>query len=459
MWHNFGLPQAKQDEFLRATAPYVAFGGARGGGKSWAIRFKACVLALAHPGIRMLLLRRTFPELDGNHIKPLIRDTHGIATYRDSDKTLTFCTGSVLKFGYCDSENDVMQYQGQEYDVIFMDEATNFTEYQYDCIRACNRGANDMPKHMFLTCNPGGVGHGWVKRLFVDRDYKDGEKAENYQFIQSKVYDNKILMEKDPEYIQKLKTLSPELQKAWLEGDWDVFAGQFFSEFRRDRHVITPCDIPDWWTRVIAIDYGLDMLAAVWGAFDDKGHCYIYKEMCRPQLAVPDAAAAIIGCCTDGEYTYTANGGKRVTVVAPPDLWGRTVDSGVSIAEQFARNGVSFVRGDNNRQNGWLNVKAWLLSANDDECPKMQIFENCTELIKCLPLLQYSKRNSMDCATEPHDITHAPDALRYLLQSRPRAGKAPDTRTDAEARADELAAYKQSRFSNGADKKKVIRRY
>ena len=254
---TLGEPTPKQREFLAANTARVAFGGSRGGGKSWAVRTKATILGMHYHGIRMLLLRSTYPELRENHIKPLVAETAEYARYRDSDKTLTFITGSTLKFGYCDTETDVLQYQGQEYDVIFFDEATHFTEYMYDCIKACCRGVNEFPKRIYFTCNPGGKGHGWVKRLFIDRDYKPGEKAEDYTFIRSSVYDNKPLLEKDPDYLANLESLSDDLRKAWLDGDWDVFAGQYFTEWRREKHVAEPFEIQDNWNRVMALDYGL----------------------------------------------------------------------------------------------------------------------------------------------------------------------------------------------------------
>ena len=403
----------------------------------------------------MLLLRRTCPELLENHIKTLMVETVDYAKYRDSDKTLTFVTGSTLKFGYCDAESDVLQYQGQEYDVIFMDEATQFTEYQFDCIKTCLRGANDFIKRFYLTCNPGGVGHGWVKRLFLDRQYRDGERPEDYTFIQSRVYDNAALLEKDPDYLRTLQALSPELRKAWLDGDWDIFAGQYFTEFRREKHVMEPIEIPSHWTRVIACDYGLDMLAVVWGAFDTFGNGYIYKELCKSNLPVAEAAAEILALCTPEDY----GGRPQLTVVAPPDLWSRTKDSGKSVAELFLENGIMFQRGDNNRQNGWMNIKAWLADVKQPdggEAPRLRIFANCTELIRCLPLLQYDSKNSMDCANEPHDITHSPDSLRYLLQSRPRVAREPDTRTAEEKM---LAAYKEAAFGHRQSRTKIIRGY
>ena len=192
MQWDIGKPNPRQIEFFKARARFIAYGGARGGGKSWAVRKKAAGLALSYPGAGILIVRRTFPELRENHILPMTADLAGIARYRDADKSFTFPGGSRIVFGYCSSESDVLQYQGQEYDVIFMDEATQFTEFQFTTLTACLRGANDFPKRFYLTCNPGGVGHAWVKRLFIDRRYKKAEHPEDYVFIAANVYDKAL---------------------------------------------------------------------------------------------------------------------------------------------------------------------------------------------------------------------------------------------------------------------------
>lgn len=181
--YQLGEPNARQLEFFGAQTRYVAYGGARGGGKSWAVRKKAVLLALRYPDCRILIVRRTLPELRENHTRPLMADLNGIAVYRETDKTFTFSNGSLIRLGFCANEADVLQYQGQEYDFLFLDEATQLTEYQYMWIASCCRGSNGIPKRIYLTCNPGGVGHAWVKRLFIDRDYHPGERAEDYTFI------------------------------------------------------------------------------------------------------------------------------------------------------------------------------------------------------------------------------------------------------------------------------------
>ena len=402
-------PNERQREFLLARTRFVAYGGARGGGKSWAVRCKARLMAIKHAGIRILILRRTLPELRENHILPMLFDLNGEAVYRDGDKSFTFPNKSRIRFGYCDAEQDVNQYQGQEYDVIFMDEATHFTDYQFSCLTACLRGTNNLPKRFYITCNPGGVGHSWVKRLFIDKQYLPGEDAADYSFIPARVYDNKVLMQADPQYLQRLQALPEDQRRAWLEGDWDVLAGRFFAEFKRDLHVTAPFEIPSHWARAAAIDYGLDMLACLWVAIDEGGRGVVYREVYEPNLIVSKAAERL------KPFLHETGG----VIFAPFDLWGRTADTGRSLAEAFLAAGVGLVRVKaQGRVDGWMAIKEWL-AIGDNGAPGLQVFENCRNLVRTLPLLQHDSLNPNDCAAAPHEITHAPDALRYLLAGRP----------------------------------------
>lgn len=225
-------PNEKQKLFLKARAKHIGFGGARGGGKSWAVRTKAKLLALHYKDIRILIVRRTYPELVNNHINILRRELLGVAKYNDKEKTFKFHNGSVIDFMYCARDADLDRLQGVEYDIIFLDEATQLSEHQMKTITACLRGVNQFPKRIYYTCNPGGQGHGYIKRIFIDRRYEAGENPDDYVFIQSLVTDNKALMREQPDYIKQLEALPPKLRKAWLEGRWDVFEGAFFEEFR-----------------------------------------------------------------------------------------------------------------------------------------------------------------------------------------------------------------------------------
>ena len=258
---DIGKPNVKQDLFLRDRHRHVAFGGARGGGKSWAVRAKLVLMALSYPGIQQMVIRRTYSELQANHIRPLKKLLHVGSPgcpikYNNSEKIMTFPNGSTIQFGYCATDSDTDRYQGTEVDILYIDEATQLTEQQIKDLNACVRGTSEFPRRTYYTCNPGGKGHGYIKRLFISKQYMENEYPEDYSFIQSLVYDNSVLMEKDPEYVRALEALPEAKRKAWLEGDWDSFIGQVFNEWtddpahyqdRRWTHVIDDFKIPPSW--------------------------------------------------------------------------------------------------------------------------------------------------------------------------------------------------------------------
>ncbi len=408
---HFGTPFEAQKEFLRARERFVAYGGSRGGGKSFAVRMKAALSALRYPGIRILILRRSYPELYENHIKLLRRQLQGVAVFRDSDKSLAFPNTSLIKFGYCDADADAERYQGQEWDMIFMDEATHFTAYQFSCLTACLRGTGDYPRRFYLTCNPGGVGHAWVKRLFIDREYGPGERPSDYRFIRASVYDNRPLLEKDPSYLHRLQALEPTMRRAWLEGDWDLLAGQFFSEFRRQKHVVAAGTLPSPGRVFRAFDYGLDMLACLWFSLDERGQITVFRELALPGLIASAAAAAIVSHSPE----------EVVATYAPPDLWNRQKDTGCSMWELFEAAGLRLTRADSNRVQGWMQVREALAErplGNGQCAPRLHISDACPQLIRCLSGLRHDKDRPGDCESEPHELTHLPDALRYFLRGR-----------------------------------------
>lgn len=380
------------------------------------MRRKLSLLALNYPGINMLLLRRSLPELRENHIIPLQKELHGIATYRQNDYEFRFINGSRLVLGYCANATDVKRYQGAAYDIMGLEEATQFTEEQYELLTASNRPSNPsnptkFPQRIYYTCNPGDVGHAWVKRLFIDRNYRNQEKPEDYIFIPAKVWDNQVLLDADPNYVDALKNLSPDLRRAYLDGDWDMFVGQYFTEWREDVHVIEPFAIPDHWLRFRAIDYGLDRLACLWGTADENGNLYIYREFCASDKIISEAAREIL-CRSDG---------RELCTYAPKDLTARSRETGVPRDETFAQNGLPLNIVSNGRIAGWQNLHEWLMPGPNGGEPRLHVFNTCRELIECLPLLLHDTKHPDDVATEPHNITHAPDALRYMLDGRPRA--------------------------------------
>ena len=382
------------------------------------MRKKAWLLALNYSGIRILLLRRTYPELRENHIIPLMAELKDIAAYKETDKSFTFPNGSRLKFGYCDNENDLLQYQGNEYDVVFIDEATQIPEKWFDVLKACVRGANKFPKRIYLTCNPGGVGHAWVKRLFIDRQFKSGENPDDYLFIPARVYDNTALIEQDTEYVKMLESLPNDLRQAWLEGNWNLFVGQYFTEWKEDIHVIEPFLISSHWRRYFTMDYGLDMLAGYWIALDENGKAYVYKEAYQSGLVMSKAAELIRSMTNESIYAW----------YAPPDLWNRRQDTGRSVADAFAEYGIPLIKAQNNRAQGWLDMKEWLKPQTDKDgrlSANIQVFRNCTNLIRCIPALLYDSKNPDDVAIEPHEYTHGPDAIRYFVAGRPTPARKP----------------------------------
>ena len=424
---DLGQLNPKQEEFIQSTAKYTSYGGARGGGKTHGIRIKAVLGAVNYPGIRILILRRTYGDLQGNHIEPMQKLVPAqLATYNIQLHQMYFTNGSIIKFGHFNSYTSAFQeYQGQEYDWIFMDEATQFTEDEFRLMGGCLRGVNDIPKQFFLTCNPGGVGHRWVKRLFIDRNFKtdsanpeENENPEDYYFIQATVDDNKALMESEggKEYLQSLSHLPENIRYAHRYGDWDALSGNYFPEFSVGKHVVAPFKIPSHWTRYRAFDYGLDMLAVIWAAVDEKGRAYVYRELRQSNLNVSEAAQAILD---------NTGRDERISVTfAPPDMWNRQKDSGKSMAELFMVSGVPIIKADNNRVQGWLQVKEFLMDGADGR-PGLVLFNGCKGLIEDMQAIQTDDKNPNDCAKNPHDVTHGPDSLRYFCVSRTLPGELP----------------------------------
>ena len=318
--------------------------------------------------------------------------------------------------------------------MIFLEEATQFTELVFNVLKACLRGANNFPKRMYLTCNPDGVGFLWVKRLFVSREYEPDENPEDYEFIQSLVDDNKILMEADPEYVKQLDSLPEDMRKRWRYGSWEVSEAQYFGEFDRNVHTCEPFIIPADWRRYRAFDYGLDMLACYWIAVDNLHNCYVYKELCQSDLPISTAARKILDFTNEDEMIYLT--------LAPPDLWNRSQETGKSKAILFGEAGLSLAESNNDREAGWLAIKE-LLKVDANGSPRLHIFTNCKRLIKHLPELQRDPKKPTDCATEPHDITHSPDALRYFAIYWTRPAPPPTSRR-VKYRPDELEDYRRA---------------
>lgn len=406
----------KQDLFLNSQAFETLFGGAAGGGKSYGQLVDALLYALEYPKSKQIIFRRTFPDLERSIIRTSLEFyPKEVASYNSSKHIWRFKNGSIIDFGYIDNENDVYQYQSAEYDVIRFDELTHFTEYMYVYMISRCRGANPYPKYIKSSTNPGGVGHSWVKERFIDIGepntihnikQEDGTTTSRI-FIPSLVQDNLFLMANDPDYLKRLQNLPEKEKKALLYGEWDIFDGQFFTEFKRDIHVCKPFEIPKTWRIFRTRDYGLDMCACYWIALDWNMNAYVYKELYESNLIVSEAARKINEMTTEDIYCD----------YAPPDLWNRNRDTGKSTSDIFAESGQYLTKADNNRVTGWLAVHEWLKVIEDEQGQKtckLHIFSNCVNLIRTLPAVQHDEKNPNDVANEPHELTHAPDALRYF---------------------------------------------
>jgi len=262
-------------------------------------------------------------------------------------------------------------------------------------------------KQVTLTYNP------WINSHWTKDRYWDNEYPNTFR-LTTTFRCNEWLDDADRQKIEDLEFTNPERYKVVGLGEYGIPGGAYFDEFRTDIHVIEPIDIPSHWLRYIALDYGLDMLAVYWIATDTHGKAYVYKELYQSGLIISDAAKAIKRMTLESEDIYST--------LAPPDLWNRRQETGKSAKELFGDNDVWLTKADNNRVQGWYNFKEWLKPYDDEQGIKtasLVIFKNCTNLIRTLPQLQRDERNPNDVATEPHELTHGPDAIRYFIAGRP----------------------------------------
>ena len=404
----------KQQAFIDSQAFETLFGGAAGGGKSYGQLIDGLLYALKYPKSKQIIFRSTFADLE----KSLIRTSMdlyplSIADYNSSKHTWKFKNGSIVDFGYIQYEKDVYQYQSAEYDVIRFDELTHFTEFMYTYMISRCRGANPYPKCIKSSTNPGGVGHNWVKERFIDIGapnvihtckLETGETTTRI-FIPSLVQDNKFMLTYDPDYIKRLDALPEKERRALKYGDWDIFDGQFFTEFKRDIHVIEPFEIPKDWYIYFVMDYGLDKLAGYWIGVDYNNNAYVFREVYESNLLVSQARDKIKEMTNEPIYLY----------LAPPDLWNRHKETGKSTADIFEEGDITLYKTNNDRIQGWLQMKEWLKPYKDEQgcmTARLKIFNTCKNLIRCLPQVQHDEKRVGDIANEPQELTHSVDAIR-----------------------------------------------
>ncbi len=420
-------PQPRQKILLDCPYREVFFGGARGGGKSNGILGKYGIKATRYKYTNAIFFRKELPQADD-----LIEEAKEIylpigAHWRDQKKVFEFPSGSRVRFRPLESETDAEKYQGQNLTDCAVEEAGNYPDPKpIDKLFGALRSKHGIPTQLILTANPGGVGHIWLKERYIDpaplglkpiiRKLPNG-KEHKYIYIPSRVSDNQVLLARNPDYINNLYLVGSEaLVKAWLEGDWSVIEGAYFSEFSIPRHVIHPFKIPRRWKKYIGFDWGFNSpFCAIWGAVSDgkddagneviypKGSIVIYREYTGRQLPNENIARQILELSSDEELHMS---------VADPSIFNS--NGGETIADQFIRSGLVFRAADNERVAGWSQLRKRLRpELHSDTLPLIYFFNTCSYLIKTIPTAPIDKKKAEDLDTEFDD--HGLDALRYLL--------------------------------------------
>ena len=407
-----------QTNFLAASEKDVLYGGAAGGGKSFAMLIDP--LRHCHiPEHRALILRRSMPELREliDKSRELYPKAFKGAKFREVEKLWNFPSGAKIEFGFLEKDADVYRYQGQAYSWIGFDEITHLpTEFGWNYLASRLRTTNpELQTYLRCTANPGGVGAQWVKKRYVEASEPNttfkGKDGLTRKFIPALLQDNPYLAE-DGEYERMLQSLPAVQRRQLLEGNWDVAEGAAFAEFTHDVHVIPPFELPTWWERIKGIDYGYAAESCcLWGAVDpDDKTIIIYRELYRKGLT-GEALADTITQMEENEI-------KSIPGVLDTAAWARTGYTGPTIGETLVNKGHKLRRADKNRIAGKTQIHEHLRQREGAGRPRLQIFSNCVNLIKELQGIPLSKTNPEDVDTKAAD--HAYDALRYMIMSRPR---------------------------------------
>ena len=417
--------EGPQSDFLASSEREVFYGGARGGGKSYAMLVDP-LRYCDKQHHRALLIRRTMPELRDliNHSQQLYSKAYPGAKWREQEKEWRFPSGARIEFGYAENLTDALRYQGQSYTWIGIDELPQYpTPDIYNFLRSSLRSVDpQIPVYMRATGNPGNVGSLWVKEMFVDPSESNkrfnveiptpmGVKKISRKFIPAKLQDNPYLMQTD-DYYAMLASLPEVQKKQFLEGDWDAYESSSFPEFSRQVHVIEPFDIPRNWMRFRAADWGYSSPACcLWFAVDYDNNLFVYRELYTKRNTADIFARKVLEM-EDGEYIRYG--------ILDSSTWARRGDIGPSIAETMIQEGCRWRQSDRSprsRISGKVEVHKRLRVDEDTGYPSMFIFSNCLNLIRTLPMLPVDKNNPEDVDTTADD--HAYDALRYGCMSRP----------------------------------------
>ena len=408
-----------QERALRSSCFEIGVGGARGGGKT-----DEMIMWMARPAIEEssvssryqgLLLRKNSTDLK-NYLNRASRFYYALgAKKKGNPPTFTFPSGGQIAHDHLANKDAYMKYQGNEYHRIGIEELTQIPEeaLYIMLMGSCRSTVPGLRPQIQTNFNPGGPGHGWVKKRYIDAGKPNsiwrGEHGRSCTFIPARLEDNPILMRVDPGYEKFLNSLPEKLRKAWRLGDWNCLEGAFFPEFSKDVHVCEPFPIPRHWNKYRALDWGYwpDPWVCIWFASDEDGRQFIYREAMGYRMN-PGQVATEIDSLSDGEEYDSP-------VVADPSIF--THKDGVSTAEKFIDAGMIVIGADNSRIPGWQRIHEYLWF-DDFHTPMMQIQSHCLKSIEYLPMMVHSDKNPMDCLKNSQ-IDHHPDTIRYHLISRP----------------------------------------
>lgn len=461
-----------------SKATHIGFGGARGGSKSHLGRQAVLALSWEFSGIKSLIIRHTFKEVYANCIEPLLSMWPVLGHWYRGPSTegwpvIHLPNGSNIVFGYADHKLAINDFQGDEFAFILVEEATHFNEKSLRFLDTVNRWTRnkDIIAKTLWTMNPGNVGHDYVKRVMVDRDFKaeNNERPDDYTFVQAYGWDNvewcRNALREDgltqatyyswpdkkrfqyfiarSDYGRKLWAMPEADRDAHLFGDWESFIGQFFSEFAKRVHVCKPFDIPRYWVRFCSFDWGFTSPACMlWHAVDPNGRIYTYRCLYVKGKDTPWIARRSVELTGDEDIRYK---------VGDPSCWDAT--KGASIAEVMAINGWAMTQAENDRKSGWARVRQYLSYDQDKSgritrAPMWQMFETCYDLVRTLPALTHDEHDPEDVNTKGED--HAPDAARYGLMTRPPLTIVPlDVMNYEQAEATMRAAHDEKEAREG----------
>ncbi|MBR4457593.1 MAG: terminase family protein [Clostridia bacterium] len=442
-------PQERQRIFLSRPEDEALYGGAAGGGKSDALLMDA-VRQVNVPNYKAILMRKTYPQLSEliERSRWLYARAFPKARYNGSEHVWRFPSGAQVKFGSINHPQDRINYQGHQYDFIGFDEATHFTQDEIEFLRSRNRPSGPGTRvYMRYATNPGGIGHVYLKRRFVDpappgttiretvRALMPNGKEKSWQltriFIPSTVWDNQALLKNNPKYVADLASLPEQQRKQLLEGSWDYYQGQVFGEWRNDpghyldqtwTHVIQPFPIPAWWKIYRGLDWGYERpFSVAWYAIDGDGRMYRIREYYGTNgqsnqglRMTPDAVARKIREIENEDPNIK---GRSIIGIADPAIMHSQTGPETSV-EYLMRKGanIRWLPGNHDRFQGLMQCH-YRLAFGDDGKPMFYVFSTCRHFIELVPALVYDTANPEDVDTDMED--HIYDEWRYVCMANP----------------------------------------